>query len=95
MKSFLNRLFGNKLDNPRAEQAAKNVLLEPVSVSPSLTLPRVLADHMDEIEPTKRWTVDIKATPNENLSLRQSKFGHYPCVPKDFEYPKDRLGNFL
>lgn len=95
MKSFLNRLFVNKVDNPSAEQATKNVLLEPVSVSPSLKLPKVLADHMDQIEATKRETIAIKATPNENLSLRQSKFGHYPCVPKDFEYPKDRQGNFL
>lgn len=95
MKSFFKRLLGNNGINTREDQTAKKVLLEPIQISPSLTLPKVLADHMDQIETTQRQTIAIKATPAENLSLRQSKFGHYPCVPKDFDYPKDRLGNFL
>jgi len=94
MKSFFSALFGNKGNNG-GDQSAANIMLEPIQVTSSLTLPRALANHFDQIKKSARQTIVIKATPAENLDLRQSKFGHYPCLPKNFDYPKDRLGNFL
>lgn len=70
-------------------------LLKEVRVTPDLVLPRVLADYFPEIEKTARQTVSITASPSDNLSIRQSKFGHYPCLPKGFSYPTDVHGNYL
>jgi uncharacterized protein YwqG len=95
MNPFFSRLFGKKDTASGMEQATKNELLVPVQVAPGLVLPKVLADHFDQISPTARQTVLIRATPLDKLSLRESKFGHYPCVPKDFQYPRDRDGNLM
>lgn len=94
MKSFFNRFFGNK-ENKAAGNSVAKEMLEPIQVTPTLTLPKALADYFDYIEPSARHTVAIKATPATSLELRQSKFGHYPCIPKGFDYPKDKEGNFL
>jgi len=37
----------------------------------------------------------IKATATEDVSLHQSSFGYYPCIPKEFDYPKGENGNYL
>jgi uncharacterized protein YwqG len=31
----------------------------------------------------------------DDLALEQSKFGHYPCMPADFDYPKDAEGRYM
>ena len=27
--------------------------------------------------------------------MRESKFGHYPCIPRNFDFPKDKEGNYM
>lgn len=94
--SFLNDLFNRKKPNKNSPNTLSNQeLLKEVRVTPDLVLPKVLADYFPEIEKTARQTVSIIATPSDNLSIRQSKFGHYPCLPKGFSYPTDEHGNYL
>ncbi len=69
--------------------------MELTEVIPGLSLPRAFALHWPEIEKTRLAAVAITATPSEELALEQSKFGHYPCVPIDFEYPKDAVGRYM
>lgn len=95
MMSYLNNLFGNKKDKANANDSAATVMLAPVQVTPDLILPKALANHFDQIKKSARQTVVIKAIPEDHPSLYQSKFGHYPCVPKGFDYPKDKEGNYL
>jgi uncharacterized protein YwqG len=95
MMSFLNSLFGNKKDKAIPDNSLTAAMLTPVQVTPDLILPKALADHFDQIKKSARQTVVIKAKPENHLSLYQSKFGHYPCIPKGFNYPKDGKGNYL
>lgn len=92
--SFFKNLFGGEKDNREpAKNAADHSLLEKVEVVPGLRLPKAFADHWPEIEKTKKQFIAITATPTESLTLRQSKFGDYPCIPKGFAYPLDMEGN--
>lgn len=70
-------------------------LLEKVELAPGLTLARAFAQHWPAIEKTKIPAVHISATPADDLALEQSKFGHYPCMPLNFEYPKDEKGRYM
>lgn len=94
--SFLGSLFNrNNNAGSAGDGSAKEELLKEVAVAPDLVLPQALAYHFPEIQKTAKQTVIIKAEPSEQLSIRQSKFGHYPCLPKGFAYPKDARGNYL
>ena len=70
-------------------------LLDMVEPEPGFFIPKALANHWADIKKTARETVRIEATPSSNLTLRQSKFGHFPCIPKNFNYPLDRDGNYM
>lgn len=98
MKSFFTRLFGKGQDKAIGHAngpAEMNLFLEQIQVTADLILPKVLADEFEQIKKYARKTISIKATPADRLSLRQSKFGYYPCIPSGFEYPRDKAGNFL
>src|SRR5688572_1668577 len=98
---FFDFLFNKKNDksptitvtvdnNPGATE-----MLRKVEIIPGLELPKVFADHWKEIEKTKLPYISIKATATEDVSLHQSSFGYYPCIPKEFDYPKGENGNYL
>jgi len=95
MKSLFSRLFGNKSEYTSIEPVISDILLQPVQVSPELTLPMVLAKQFEKIKPSARQTVKIKATPADDIHFRQSSFGSYPCLPTNFDYPRDQNGNFM
>src|SRR5579871_5065660 len=88
-------LFGGKkipqenkpVDDPR--------LLEEVEIIPGLKLPRAFALQWDDLSKNKIDYIEITATPTDDLALEQSKFGYYPCMPADFEYPVDDHGKFM
>jgi uncharacterized protein YwqG len=94
---FFNNLFGKK-KQPEitvTPKASTEIDLELIEIFPGLTLPKVLAAHKDEITKTKESFVAIKATPTNDLSLEESKFGYYPFMPLDAEYPKDKEGKYM
>jgi uncharacterized protein YwqG len=94
--SFWKRLFGgNKTNGKNSTETEHQNLLDMVMPETGIILPRALANHWDEIKKTGRETIRIVATPSDKLTLRQSKFGHYPCIPKNYNYPKDKEGNFM
>lgn len=95
MKSFFSRLFGGNSTEPSVDPVVSYTILEPVQVAPDLILPIALADHFDKIRSSGRQTVKIKARPAEDIHFRSSSFGSYPCLPKDFDYPRDINGNFM
>ena len=72
-----------------------NDLLEIVEVVPGVMLPKALAAHWNEIEKTKLPYIAINATPGDPRDVRESSFGYYPCLPKDFAYPTDAQGAFM
>ena len=91
-----------ELQNPSPEKQHGNSdkesihkMLEKIEVIPGLYIPAALAMHWPEVEKTKRSYISISATPTEDLSLTQSKFGHYPYMPLDFDYPKDAEGKYM
>lgn len=94
---FFNNLFGKKKQPETAAtpKATAEIDLELIEVFPGLTLPKVLAAYKDEIAKTKESFVAIKATPTNDLSLEESKFGYYPFMPLNAEYPRDKEGQFM
>jgi uncharacterized protein YwqG len=96
LKSVAMGLF-DFLKGKKEEKAAPSPdgLLEKVELAPGLTLARAFAQHWPEIQQTRLPAVQITATPTDDLALEQSKFGHYPCMPLDFDYPKDEWGRFM
>lgn len=48
-----------------------------------------------KFEKTKREYIAIKANPTKSLNLWDSKFGGFPYLPKDTEYPKTPSGEYL
>jgi len=60
-----------------------------------MTLPEELAGLRDKIAATKRTYIAVEATPGETPTLKESKLGGYPAIPKGYEYPKDSDGNYL
>jgi uncharacterized protein YwqG len=88
---LLNKLFGGRQEQPLSLEK----LLEDVEVLPGLVLPRVFLDHQTGLAEAKRSYISITAIPAETLTLRQSKFYHYPCLPNGFPYPTDKKGNYL
>ena len=73
----------------------KKHLLEEVEVMPGLKIPRAFALRWPEIAQSKLPAISITATSHDELALEQSKFGYYPCMPLDFEYPRDASGQFM
>lgn len=94
---FFNNLFGKKKQPETAAtpKASTEIDLELIEVFPGLTLPKVLAAYKDEIAKTKETFVSIKASPTTDLSLEESKFGYYPYMPLNAEYPKDKEGKYM
>jgi uncharacterized protein YwqG len=83
---------GKKETPPKSTDKSQ---LELVEVTEGLQLPRALVPHWPEIAKSRMSTISINATPSEDLALEQSKFGHYPCMPADFQYPKDAEGRYM
>ncbi|MBL8089158.1 MAG: DUF1963 domain-containing protein [Anaerolineales bacterium] len=54
-----------------------------------LELPKELEPFRQNIESTIKPFIKINAKRNDKLSLLQSKFGGFPYLPKNFQYPKD------
>lgn len=70
-------------------------LLEKIEIAPGLSIPRAFLPYSESILKTKLSYISIQATPGDDLTLEQSKFGHYPFMPAGFEYPKDADGKFM
>ncbi|MCX6317000.1 MAG: DUF1963 domain-containing protein [Bacteroidetes bacterium] len=88
---FFDFLKGkNKQDQP-----GNDYLLQKVEFAPGLSLARAFEHHRDAILQTKIPSIHIKATPDNDLALEQSKFGHYPCMPLHADYPKDERGRYM
>ena len=83
---FSKKNSGNQ--SGRADDA-----MDLVSVSSSIRLPKVIAGSWPEIEKTRINFVAIDSVPQKDLSLEQSKFGHIPILPVDYEYPLDIKGD--
>jgi uncharacterized protein YwqG len=81
--------------NGNSDKESIHKMLEKIEVFPGFYIPAALAMHWPEIEKTKRSYISISATPTGDLSLTQSKFGHYPYMPLDFEYPKDAEDRYM
>ena len=87
-------LFKKKETAP-ATAAGTSHLLEEVEVAPGMMLPKALATHWNEIKHWKVGSIKIDATPGEVLTVQQSSFGAYPCLPKYFAYPVDAEGKYM
>lgn len=92
---FFKNLFGENRKPNHEPASDKADLLKMIEPAPGCFIPNALAKYWDEIRKTRREAAIIKPTPNDNLTLRQSKFGHYPCMPKNFDYPLDRYGDYM
>ncbi|MGM9478077.1 YwqG family protein [Pedobacter sp. GSP4] len=95
MKSFFSRLFGGGSSEPDVDPVVSYTMLEPIQVAPDLILPIAFAEHFDKVRSSALLTVKIKAIPAEDIHFRNSSFGSYPCLPKGFDYPRDKNGNFM
>jgi uncharacterized protein YwqG len=49
----------------------------------------------ETIEATIKPFIEIKAKADSNLRFWQSKFGGFPYLPKNYQYPKDASGHYL
>jgi uncharacterized protein YwqG len=87
--------FFSRKKKENQQNLSETELLEKVEVLPGIKIPKALALHWPELEKLKLPSVLIKAVPKNDLTLQQSKFGGYACLPADFEYPKDANGNFM
>lgn len=54
-----------------------------------------LESYRSAIETTIKPYIEIKLTNNPNSTWWQSKFGGMPYLPKDFDYPKNQVGEYL
>ncbi|WP_341837845.1 DUF1963 domain-containing protein [Chitinophaga pollutisoli] len=86
---FFKNLFGKSNNHKKQDPLAD------IEVVSGFIIPQAFVDHWHEIKKTEKEFISINATPSDNLTLQQSKFGHYPCIPKGFPYPLDRLGNYM
>ncbi len=98
---FWDKIFGKKtFDKGESGKSAnryltKAELLVPTEVAPGLVVPKAIAIEWPNIKKAELDTVVITTTREDNPGLRQSKFGHYPCLPKGYEYPRDSEGNYM
>lgn len=89
---LFDSLFGG---GNKKQQADERLLLDEVEVAPGIVLPRAFAEYSLDIQKAAITFAKIKATPGNSIPLQASKFGHYPCIPLDFEYPKDSSGQYM
>jgi uncharacterized protein YwqG len=85
--------FKGKKEN--TTQNTGKELLELVEMRPGIGIPRALEGCWPDINKSRMNCISITASPENDLSLEQSKFGHYPCMPAGFEYPKDAEGRYM
>lgn len=69
--------------------------LELKEIMQGLSLPLALHDHWESINRAKRPFSAIEAIPAAPKTLKESKFGHYPCIPSGYPYPTGSDGNYL
>lgn len=60
-----------------------------------LQLSSELEQFRNSIEKTVKPYIEIRPTNNHKPTLWQSKFGGFPYLPKNFEYPKNDNGDYL
>jgi uncharacterized protein YwqG len=60
-----------------------------------IELPDELLIYKEKIEATIQPYIEIKAKPEDDLRLWQSKFGGLPYFPKYIQYPKDSKGQAM
>lgn len=92
--------FKRKSGSPTLSVTTVKAVAEPWEMEvaepiPGLRLPAICVPYVEEIVKTGLPKLDITVTPQTDLTLEQSKLAHYPCLPRDFEYPRDRAGNYL
>jgi uncharacterized protein YwqG len=98
---FWDKIFGKKMPDKGEPSHSANLnltkaeLLAPTDVAAGLVLPKAIALEWPSIKKAELDIIAITATRDDNPGLRQSKFGHYPCLPKGYEYPRDNEGNYL
>ncbi len=86
--------FSKKTPAPQPVTAG-NKLLDLVEVKPGIRIARAFADAWPSFEAARINAIPIEALPVESMKLEQSKFGHYPKMPVDFEYPTGSDGSYL
>lgn len=69
--------------------------MRPVELEPGLTVPAVLLDIFRTAKEMQLPYVKITAQQQDDISLHQSSFGNYPCIPAGFAYPKDSEGKLM
>jgi uncharacterized protein YwqG len=93
---WLDFLKTNKKQEAAQEPASStDSMLDKVEIKPGITIARAFANEWPAFEASRVNCVEIKATPVQSMRLDQSKFGRYPKMPVDFEYPKGSDGNYL
>ena len=60
-----------------------------------IELSEALEPYRSAIEATIKPYIKIELTNNDKPTWWQSKFGGMPYMPKDFEYPKSKAGEYL
>jgi len=95
-------LFGKKKESSGessiGSQSLKNIhekMLDKVETAGGISITKAFAEHWTQIEKTGLSCISITATPDDELALEQSKFGYYPFMPLDAEYPKDAAGKYM
>ncbi len=62
---------------------------------PAWCCPALLPNHWPELSQTRAPYIQIKAKPAAGLTPGQSKFGSFPLLPLNYQYPKDQNGNYM
>ena len=93
---ILDSLFGkHNTEEKKQEDKEQQLLLQTTELLPGLNIPNAFAPYKDAILATALPFIDIEATPAEYIGFRQSKYGHFPCLPVGFPYPLDAEGNYM
>lgn len=70
------------------------IIINIMNLSENLNLPEVLKPYQEAIAKTIKPYIRINPNPNPT-QLWQSKFGGYPYLPKNINYPSNSEGKFL
>ncbi|MFY7963953.1 MAG: YwqG family protein [Chitinophagaceae bacterium] len=90
---FFDFIFGKKEETKKTNVNLE--WLQIVEILPGLKLPNAFSPYKQEIEATSRSFISIEATPVKELTLQESKFGHYPMMPLHVEYPLDAQNEYM
>ena len=90
---FFDFIFGKNKSDSKQESTPE--WLQPIQIIDGLELPAIFNNFKNEIAQTKLSYIAIDATVADDISLAESKFGHYPMMPLDYDYPKDANGVFM